>query len=267
MPQVLLLGTQAHNNTLAHFLLFCHGGIEDHRYKQTPNHVQQAIKSLLIKITEDHLKDAKIALIEISRDNGFLWNSFYAHQSCKHSHLKGNRTSFDIIHHGDYILTYLENISQENTLSVDAIIRGHDHLPYGISALHCCQPDNQNSSQWIPIGPKTPVREIIQQGGYPIYTITSSAELTQKDSYAVLTYLQETSSWYIQGFRYPSDYVKQAYAITSQKTVPTFYPEKIPLTKSNALQRSKSKLITVGSSITRNKLNKPVTFHSYKKNV
>jgi hypothetical protein len=174
LPQAVFLGVKdshaRQDHPTHHFLMFCHGGIDN----------SIPVRSIL----EEHMTSIQaMAASPIGRyhfehahpaGTGFLWNDFVA-QSDEHEPEQSaisDRGPGALTFNSAAAAAYLRQQSSDNPknpFEIDALFRGHQHIPGGISRLRKVR---LNASDWVPLTHNTP--EYIQQGS--VYTCISSPE-------------------------------------------------------------------------------------------
>lgn len=174
LPQAMFLGIKDPRSTpehpIHHFLMFCHGGID----YAIP--VQQMLKeySALIRSTTNPVIMQYSFNYRLPELSGFLWSDFVANSDEAEPALSSssNRGDCMLKFNSAAASDYLHEQSSgdpENKFDINALFRGHQHVPGGISRLRKVR---LHDSDWIPLAHNTP--EYIEQGS--VYTCTSSPE-------------------------------------------------------------------------------------------
>lgn len=174
LPQAVFLGIKdprsAQEHPVHHFLMFCHGGID----YAIP--VQKMLKeySALIRTATNPVLMQYPFNYRIPELSGLLWSDFVANSDESEPALSraSGRGECILKFNSTAASTYLREQSSgdpENTFDINALFRGHQHIPGGISRLRKVQLHN---SDWIPLTHNTP--EYIEQGS--VYTCISSPE-------------------------------------------------------------------------------------------
>ena len=198
LAHAILLGVQQATACQAkpsyRFLLFCHGGIDEHvSFHEV---IEQAIEN----IKED---SASTCLIYRGAkvNAGLLWSDFeanFAPDEIPTARLAKDRGNNSFVYNYSAACQYLEKFthtSEQYSYKIDAMIRGHQHVPGGITRLahHL-----EHESDWIPL--QSGVPEPIEN--HPVYTCTSSPEGLApfgcwEDSYAMLEWNSEKNKWFL----------------------------------------------------------------------
>ncbi len=206
LPQVCFIGATANNGEKI-FIQYCHGGIGVHakdaektKYGQIPTSINNINIEQLLRVATH--KEIGTLCYQVYLDQpehtGFLWNSFYADPSPDApAIICGSRNCGDVVFHGKEVNEYLRQISEPGLYSVDAICRGHDHMPDGINQLKFSpaatpmEPD----LDWSPVTDPVIMKFKHEDEGYPVYTFTSAPEIYDCDSFAILEFNPEAGAW------------------------------------------------------------------------
>jgi hypothetical protein len=174
LPQAVFLGIKDPHSTqehpVHHFLMFCHGGIDytipvQHMLKEYVTHIKTTTNAVLLNHSFSH---------RLPEFSGLLWSDFVSKSDEVEPALSSTSSR------GDYMLkfnsaaasAYLHEQSSDNpesTFDINALFRGHQHVPGGITRLRKVR---NHDSDWIPLAHNTP--EYIEQG--TVYTCISSPE-------------------------------------------------------------------------------------------
>ena len=216
LPQVLFLGTHAAPNNPVSFLMFCHGGLAlrssesffDYSLRKSYSAgvtVGSCVSPmdfhpLLAQACEQSGKNVSCLSKEELYPSGFLWDGFVA-DACEpfSIDIDGHR-GCDKLVQGSCAMHYLQTLSKEGCYSVAGIVRGHDHFDYGVSVLRAFDSggeykDLQNF--WGPVYRPIDCRYDLLFKQFPIFTVTSFAEVTHVDAYACASFNPVTKIWQV----------------------------------------------------------------------
>lgn len=208
LPQAFIMGCptgeSSQGKTHFSFLLVCHGGIEEAASLTFPMRIavdayQKNMSDQPIfshELFPGFLAQIRSELFEFS---GFMWSDFFA---STHDHVDpetkcSERGDWLKQYNSSFVRSYLEQhigASDQGSFSLDAIIRGHQHIPGGVARLLSAVFDER---QWQPLQHALP--EIIERGS--VYTCTSSPDGLGlfnccEDSYALIE-LTDAKRWHI----------------------------------------------------------------------
>lgn len=198
LPYALLLGTELaiQESKTSHykFLLFCHGGID-------PSVIlHEAMRKSIAAHKAPHQEKLinHVFSPDQSELSGLLWSDFFANRvlhDCpwnEPSYRGENLSTYNSAAAHEYIDQHTSD-NPQNSYTLDAIIRGHQHIPGGISRL---LETVTNGSDWAPLPHGVP--EIIDHGS--VYTCNSSPEGLAsfgcfEDSYALIEWNNIQQQW------------------------------------------------------------------------
>ena len=199
LPHAALFGAEPQGkNPLDpyHFLICCHGGIDD----------QISFNGTMIDTIKAHETELPYKLISnnisfnLQEDSGLLWSDFMANKTntMAPSTIPSRRGGLTRSYNYAATAQYMEDQSHRNPEGshiVDAIIRGHQHIPGGIVKLAKTQVASEDwlpleSEKTVPVEPKS------------VYTCTSSPEALgpwgcYEDSFAVIEWSDADKQWTI----------------------------------------------------------------------
>lgn len=198
LAHALLLGTEPTEheakNSPYRFLLFCHGGID----QSVSFH--QALRKAITAHKDPHQESLICHSFSHAQSelSGLLWSDFFANRAvhdCPWTEPSErgegiNRYNSSAVH--DYIDQHCSD-DPHNSYIIDAIIRGHEHIPGGITRLRETVADG---SDWVALHHDVP--EAIAHGS--VYTCISSPEGLApfgcfEDSYAVIEWKEAEQQW------------------------------------------------------------------------
>jgi len=198
LAHALLLGTETtrpeSKNSHYRFLLFCHGGID-----QSVN-FHQALRTAIAAHKNPHQEKLISHTFSHAQSelSGLLWSDFFANRAvhdCPWTEPSErgeglNRYNRSAVH--DYLDQHFSD-DPNSSYVIDAIIRGHEHIPGGITRLRETVAD---SSDWVALRHDVP--EAIAHGS--VYTCISSPEGLApfgcfEDSYAVVEWKEPEKQW------------------------------------------------------------------------
>jgi len=212
LPQVLFLGTHGEANDPISFLMFCHGGLAlrssesilDNAYSGGvavgPYLSPMDFHPLLDQACQQPGKNVSCLSKEELYPSGFLWDGFVA-DACEPfpTDIDGYR-GCDKLVQGSCAMHYLQTLGKEGCYSVAGIVRGHDHFDYGVSVLRAF--DSLGEYRDLKKFWNTVYRPVdccydewLKQ--FPIFTVTSFAEQTHVDAYALASFNPTTKIWQI----------------------------------------------------------------------
>ncbi|HML19164.1 MAG TPA: metallophosphoesterase [Candidatus Dependentiae bacterium] len=174
LPQAVFLGIKDPRSTqdhpIHHFLMFCHGGID----YAIP--VQKMLKDYIAitRTTTNTVIMQYTFTYRLQELSGLLWSDFTANSDETEPALSSasSRGECMLTFNSAAAAAYLKKQGSddpENQFDINALFRGHQHVPGGISRLNKVRTDN---SSWTPLQHNVP--EYIEQGS--VYTCTSSPE-------------------------------------------------------------------------------------------
>lgn len=235
LPQVFFIG--AHNNKTkkVSFLYFCHGGMaikpqnyhvltindlfsDDDDDNEAPEIQEDAVvsatanfKNLLDAAVQFPYKNIYASYQVNAPLSGFIWDGFIANNTFDHQLFRPGSRGGDWLIHGSIAMDYLQKLSDENSHTIAGIIRGHDHLDYGINILtNFAKPPTKNDPlYWEPLINPKKIFYNEEVDAFPIFTITSIPEAFSKDAFALLTFDEHDNAWiitpHIKNTYYPED--------------------------------------------------------------
>lgn len=213
LPQSLFLGIQASEDAAFRFIQFCHGGIGCYVKKGAqidPFNVSEKSLSCIefrrffFWLCRNHYKNHTFFFgygeNGVPCKNGLNWNGFYANPSDKAPMIRlGTRGIDDLIHHGRAARAYLNGLGAPH-FSIDAIIRGHDHLSCGVNKLAY---DATTNTDFTPLLEKECIQRDGVDNAYTVYTLTSVPQMHPYDSYAILSFDVLADAWEITPYVHP----------------------------------------------------------------
>ena len=198
LPQALLLGVRPSvtgtDNPMSHFLLFCHGGID-----KTVQLYEAMFQAIMADKTQGQNRLISYSFTHNNPEfTGLLWSDFFANRSDEDMPFEtpSERGSCIKKYNGAAVHDFVKqhsNINPENPCSLDAIIRGHQHIPGGIARLEKVSYDDPD---WTPL--ISDQSELIERGS--VYTCTSSPGGLApfgcfEDSYALIEWNDTQKQW------------------------------------------------------------------------
>jgi Calcineurin-like phosphoesterase. len=179
LPQAVIIGVPAtpHDSIIEHykFLLFCHGGIDP-----TVSFNRAICKTIASYKKTGHFETQEFQLdLSSFTPSGLMWSDFHANNTQGEEALSlpsvrgGDVRTFNTAAAWEYLENHSSN-HPAHTYSLDAIIRGHQHLPNGINRLLSVKTNDQS---WQPLATDVPHTNY----GPNVYTCTSSPEALGND--------------------------------------------------------------------------------------
>ncbi|KKQ49022.1 MAG: hypothetical protein US69_C0010G0016 [candidate division TM6 bacterium GW2011_GWF2_38_10] len=229
LPQVLFIGAQNDRTNKVSYLYFCHGGMA----LQPQNYRALTIDDLFPDEDDDNPPIPEDAVVSATANfqhllstavnipykniyanyqvnaarSGFIWDGFIAKSPLENQLFRPGTRGGDWLIHGSIVMDYLQMLSNKNSHTIAGIIRGHDHLDYGINILtNFAKPPTKNDPlYWEPL--KNPKKIFYNENinAFPIFTITSIPEVFGKDAFALLTFDEHDDAWII------TPYIKNTY--------------------------------------------------------
>ena len=204
LPQVLFLGTHAEVNDPVSFLMFCHGGLALKSQDVLSDDTTMSpmdFHPLLDQACKQPGKNASCLSKEELYPSGFVWDGFIADDSDFFSIDIDGPHRYGKLIQGSCAMHYLQTLCKKGYYSVAGIIRGHDHFDYGVSMLRNFYSEgiyNDLKFFWKPIDSHSIDCSYDQSlNQFPIFTVTSFAEKTHVDAYALTSFNPKTKTWHI----------------------------------------------------------------------
>lgn len=204
LPQALFIGVRNQLTSTVSFMLCCHGGVSLRPVGDTHGVDFWQFHPLLAYVCQDNGCEDAYALLDVPADlSGFTWDGFIPDIKDDTLGVYAGSRRCDWLVTGERLMQHLDDISIKGIYSVDGVMRGHDHLEHGISMLSRVKYSSQarNTRFWKPLEYRTNLRDLSQNGFYPVVTITSVAEIFHCDAYMILWFDQTLNTWVLQPHR------------------------------------------------------------------
>ncbi|KKQ48886.1 MAG: Serine/threonine-protein phosphatase [candidate division TM6 bacterium GW2011_GWF2_38_10] len=217
LPQTFFIGTRSSSYEPVHFIQFCHGGLSEYKECKElscgPKFFLKEMPWRKLLIGALYKKGAGACYFSylqqhFSQDNGLLWNSFYADDDPNAPLvIEGGRDKFDLMHHGKAVYKYFSQLGYKGLFTVDALVRGHDHISCGVGRLTAYSFKNSDSYDADRVFLRIDKKDVITRerlvSQYPVFTISSVAQMQHCDAFAVLRYDAHMTYWSVVPYVYP----------------------------------------------------------------
>ena len=220
LPQTFFIGTRSSRCEPVHFIQFCHGGLSEYQErKDLPNGPKFFLKDMPWKkllISALYKKEAGAYYFSypqehFSQNNGLIWNSFYANADPDAPlFIRGGRSEFDLMHHGKAVYKYFSQLGYQGLFTVDALVRGHDHIACGVGRLTTYSFKKSDSYDADKVFARVEKKDVITREHlvtqFPVFTVSSVAQAQHNDAFVVLRYDAHMTYWSAVPYVYPLDF-------------------------------------------------------------